>query len=67
MSICVMPFCANKRCPNNKIIVRRNQYSMNARVAGKEVVLERHMYANESGVKFELCSICHAACEMVKK
>ena len=62
----LMPFCANPKCILHGHLVAKNEYK--ARIAkGLDYhEVDRHMYVNRSGQKFELCSICHEAINMLK-
>lgn len=61
----MQPFCSNILCDFNKKKVARNEYRIYINKDGKNREIDRHMYVNKSGEKFELCSICHAACAML--
>ena len=59
------PFCNNSLCEFNKKKVAINEYRIFIEKDGKQREIDRHMYQNRTGDKFELCSICHAAVSML--
>ncbi len=61
------PFCGNKKCLYHKTMVLENQYKIHVVSCHGEQEIERYRYINKSGKKFELCSICHEAINMVKE
>lgn len=63
----LMPFCSNKLCQMHSHMVRKTEYRARVILDNKEIELDRHLYENMAGNRFELCSICHEAINMLKK
>lgn len=61
----LMPFCANTKCVLHYHMVEKNEYTARIATGLEYQEVNRHMYVNRSGHKFELCSICHEAINML--
>ena len=62
----MIPFCENKLCPQYKVKVKQDQYSMIIRSKMEDKKINRHMYIDVNEKKFALCSVCHNAIEMMR-
>ena len=63
----MIPFCGNPKCQYHKLKVKQSQYRIEVERDNARYKIDRHMYANAEGNKFELCTVCHNAIEMIKK
>lgn len=62
----MMPFCSNPKCQYHEFKVKQNQYYIYIEKDNIRSKIDRHMYSDREGNKFELCTVCHNAIEMMK-